>query len=544
MTMDPNEKQLIELHYLLDRFFESEATQAEVDRIQEILSMDRSLQQYYFRYVELQSGLHQLKLLDSACYSSAQEYKEELAMLAEYEKNAPGIEFPKEVSPRELIQKVVYPPREKYKLNRFSILTFIASAAAALLLIVLYLLPAQSRPVASITSNHKAVWDNLEMTDGSRLWNNGSIYHLQRGVAEVTFDSGAAVIVESPAELEMINENEMFLRGRMTAKVPGSAYGFTVNTANSTIVDLGTEFGITSDENGTEVHVRKGTVEHMPAMDAGNSSKIILEVGQASRADNQGGFSRVRFESDSFRWERPNSYEVTVIETEPVAYYRFERGVAALGFDDVSRTVTLSECPAPVDFVGGPAIDPEHRNQSLRFTGETGSGVFIADKVMELTKGEALTISMWVRLDPSEERGRNIIHYTNNSKYSYSNQISMTDDNRVRFYTHSVTRERDVIETRTPVSLNQWFHIAACYDKEQMSVYINGQLQASRHLTEDFSPEYQENGFWAIGVAGIRGVGRSAKELLPFKGAIDELCFYDRRLSDGEVEMLYKAAGQ
>jgi len=150
--------------------------------------------------------------------------------MAEYEKTAQAVEIPKEQPPPELIQKVVYPPHEKYKPSRFQIFTLAVSAVAILLMVVMYFLPPASRPVASITGDFCAVWDGPDDLLGSRLWNDGNIHYLKQGVAEITFDSGASLLVEAPSHLEALNENELYFDGCLTAKVPVSAHGFTVNT--------------------------------------------------------------------------------------------------------------------------------------------------------------------------------------------------------------------------------------------------------------------------------------------------------------------------
>ena len=51
-----------------------------------------------------------------------------------------------------------------------------------------------------------------------------------------------------------------------------------------------------------------------------------------------------------------------------------------------------------------------------------------------------------------------------------------------------------------------------------------------------------KKGWWVIGVPGTLKDGRHYQKRLPFKGSIDERCFYDRRLSEGDVRMLYGAA--
>src|SRR5690606_23819186 len=104
-------------------------------------------------------------------------------MLAEHEKTEKTIVFPKEPPQHELIQKVIYPPREKQKVSRFQILTLITSAAA-ILAILLYVTcyPVRSS-VATLTQSAHARWADTDrpMEIGTRLYAQESLF-LKQGV--------------------------------------------------------------------------------------------------------------------------------------------------------------------------------------------------------------------------------------------------------------------------------------------------------------------------------------------------------------------------
>jgi hypothetical protein len=97
---------------------------------------------------------------------------------------------------------------------------------------------------------------------GSSLVANQKL-HLLDGVAEITFASGARMILQAPAEVEISSGEESILHlGRLTATCPPGAEGFRINTEGLELIDLGTEFGVLADSNGnTEVHVFQGLVE-------------------------------------------------------------------------------------------------------------------------------------------------------------------------------------------------------------------------------------------------------------------------------------------
>ena len=86
---------------------------------------------------------------------------------------------------------------------------------------------------------------------------------LTAGLAEITFDSGARVILEGPADLELVSTDSAHLHsGRLVGRVPPEASGFAVKTPSTTVVDIGTEFGLQVAQSGTaEVIVFEGEVD-------------------------------------------------------------------------------------------------------------------------------------------------------------------------------------------------------------------------------------------------------------------------------------------
>jgi hypothetical protein len=86
---------------------------------------------------------------------------------------------------------------------------------------------------------------------------------LAEGIARLTFDGGAEVTLEAPAELELVSADKCVLHaGRLVAKVPTRAIGFIVETPTTVMKDLGTEFGVNvQDSQTTDVQVFDGQVD-------------------------------------------------------------------------------------------------------------------------------------------------------------------------------------------------------------------------------------------------------------------------------------------
>jgi ferric-dicitrate binding protein FerR (iron transport regulator) len=89
------------------------------------------------------------------------------------------------------------------------------------------------------------------------------MFSLVEGIATVRFASGAVVTLEAPTKLELLTAMHCrLIEGSITADVPESAHGFTVDAPDLRVVDLGTRFGVTASSTGnSHVFVFEGEVE-------------------------------------------------------------------------------------------------------------------------------------------------------------------------------------------------------------------------------------------------------------------------------------------
>lgn len=118
--------------------------------------------------------------------------------------------------------------------------------------------------VATLIRSEGVKWSGKAIREGAELV-AGQLVRLESGLAEIRFHSGARVIVDGRSEearfrTSSTSEGEL-QQGRLAARVPPRARGFTIGTPEATITDLGTEIGVAVTEQGTsEVHVFAGNV--------------------------------------------------------------------------------------------------------------------------------------------------------------------------------------------------------------------------------------------------------------------------------------------
>lgn len=145
------------------------------------------------------------------------------------------------------------------------------------------------RGVALLTQHADIEWlDSLESRRPGSVLEPGWL-RLKSGAALIEFYSGARMVLEGPAELQLVSANEGYLKsGRMSAHVPEVASGFKVRTDRFDVIDRGTEFGLAIDRDATgeaqtEVHVFDGLVEVQSA----DSAVRELKTGDAVRSDHK-----------------------------------------------------------------------------------------------------------------------------------------------------------------------------------------------------------------------------------------------------------------
>jgi hypothetical protein len=131
----------------------------------------------------------------------------------------------------------------------------------------------------------------------------GQKYTLASGLLEITYDTGARVILQGPVVYNVESENGGFLSsGKLTGKVnTKAARGLTIRTPKATVVDLGTEFGVEVHKDGiTEANVFEGKVTFEDRRGLNKNTERVLLAGQAVRLEGKAA-ATIRSVSDKDR---------------------------------------------------------------------------------------------------------------------------------------------------------------------------------------------------------------------------------------------------
>jgi len=290
--MKDSDKQL-RLNELLLLALESDIEQSQIDELNDLIIRNHDVVNDYLEFMNLYSALSPYgdvgRIGESGSRSETQTYDRFLHSLAQEEITAPNIKLEplKREPQRKLIQKV---EREKivYKMSRSSLLTLVVSLAACLFIVLfLRISPNAAIEVATVTDSMGTVFaSDQKYSIGSRLSNRKESIWLQQGIIKIEFDYGAEVVIEAPAAFTLNTADDMTLHsGRLFAHVPGRSKGFKIETPTATVIDLGTDFAVKADFDGTsDVHLLKGKASLIPGAKGksiGNSQ--LLTVNQARR---------------------------------------------------------------------------------------------------------------------------------------------------------------------------------------------------------------------------------------------------------------------
>jgi hypothetical protein len=152
-----------------------------------------------------------------------------------------------------------------YRYRLWSLATLAATLlVAASVSIAAYIYATRPVIVAQLTQATGSQWDNTGAKLGvGSLLQDGEELSLVKGTALVTFSSGTRLLLEAPVALRLDSAMKVHLHyGRIAARVPTTARGFTVTSPLAQFVDLGTAFtlSLVADESFT-LHVYEGLVE-------------------------------------------------------------------------------------------------------------------------------------------------------------------------------------------------------------------------------------------------------------------------------------------
>ncbi|MCM8539799.1 MAG: FecR domain-containing protein [Lentisphaeraceae bacterium] len=420
------------------------------------------------------------------------------------------------------------------KKQQNKITTFIALAAAAIITFTL-LIPS-SKNIVTVTNNLEASWQydiNSPLKAGR--------YKLESGFTKLTFSSGADVLIEGPADFEIVNNMHLILTdGKVVADVSPSAHGFKIDTLNSNTIDLGTKFAVATDKSGaTEIHVIQGLVKSKSKT---NKEYVELKKDEALQVNKENLSEKLEADSGKF---------LTMLPPKKISdfkhiLWRFDEGKGntaseeSSGYDEQFQAYLKS-----TDNNQPKWIDGKH-GKALEFNGKSN---FVETDFPGIGGSDSRTVCFWVKAG-KEKNGYAIITWGSFEKYGATWQISLNPNKedgplgRIRCGTH----RGQVIGTQD-LRDSQWHHVAVVmYGGPEADVsthiliFIDGKLEnAYRKSIRQIDTDIESQNAIKVQMGKNAATNNNPNTIHKFfKGALDEVYVFNYALNPNEIRNIIK----
>lgn len=385
---------------------------------------------------------------------------------------------------------------------------------------------------------------------------------LKQGLAELRFASGATVILQGPVECLVESPSHLTLqRGRVTAQVPVQAIGFTVRTAQATVVDLGTEFGVNSEEGrATDVHVFRGQIALGAALGREAGRQLVSE-GIAKRIAEAG--ARIEdIPSDELAFVGRREFEARIKARHNSPYhrwlaasYQFRRQPALVLYytfdsagDERERVLNRAGATAGrLDARLGNGVEAESQPQwvpsgrwpeqrALRFDASRHQQLCVRHS-NELNMTQAVTVATWIRpntalLEPKAVIATKRVATPGGAQANYELGLLSSGPAQGQGLCSLYFQAGDgkLVSPGISVVPGQWLQVAAVTDRERTALFVNGQRIA-------LGPGVELTPNDADLCIGSPVDGRHEA----FEGMLSEFVLMRRAMSDDEIRDIYTA---
>lgn len=411
---------------------------------------------------------------------------------------------------------------------------------------------ATSNAVAMLNSAVEAQWSSQDSAPRLGAPLEPGWLRLKSGLAQVVFYSGARVVIEGPAELQIISPSEASCRaGRLTAEVPPQARGFQIRTPQMNVTDLGTVFGLDVKERATELHVFKGGVEFQSA--TGSTKQSLQEgfgaVAESSRPPrlitaNAAGFASLfalqtkSVAADSSRYDQWRAAGDR-LDQDPSLLVHFDFEHAAPSDWRLYNASSQRASVPDGTIVGCQWVEGRWPSKpALEFRG-------MSDRVRLTVPGEftSLTLATWVRVQ-GLDRQFNSLFMCDGFDAGTLHWLIRNDGVLGLTVIGPAAGNHQIVASPPVLALDQfgmWVHLAVVLDgsAKRVSHYVNGRLVREKPLK--INPPFRI-GTAELGNWNGRGFPDNDPSMIRnFSGAMDEFCLFSRALPPSEIRAIYSS---
>jgi hypothetical protein len=516
------------LSFLLSRHLDNQLTPAERAELEGILRSSSAARTQFWRETRLHGLLH------------------------EVENDAVG-------TAGELTRVASGPTRRTRQSPRWlrTALTIAATAASVMLLVAVgRQLPTRPAPtvetttaaVAALSRVVDVTWSDAKETRSAGSPLEPGWLRLKAGLVEVDFFSGARVVLEGPAELQLLSSTEAYCHaGRLSAEVPPQARGFIVTTPQIKVVDRGTAFGIDVQADGAEVHVIKGRVE----LHEKSTAQRDLNEAEAVAVTADGRVRSIPANPGAFALAGEVERRASEVQRQQLRKWREAGGrwnvdpalVVRFDFEQLSPNIRVLSNVADYGRAAGDGSIVGCGQTEGRWPGKRALEFrSMSDRVRVSVAGtlRSFTLVAWIRVDGLDRSYNSLFMCESYETGGLHWQITQAGWLQLGVQGLNNTGGYDY---RTPVlftadRFGQWVHLTSVFDagNHRVTNYVDG-VVVSREATRFELPlriGSADLGNWSIGARN------TSYPVRHFSGLVDEFLLYQRALGDEEIAALYE----
>jgi hypothetical protein len=383
----------------------------------------------------------------------------------------------------------------------------------------------------------------------------------QSGRLTLAFFSGASLTVEGPADLELLAADRVFCHhGRVRARVPRGAEGFTVLGPGYEVVDLGTEFALNLEPGGKSrvMIFEGGAAVSVLGKDGRSVGGALLEGRRAVEVDPDAGrIQEIRPQPEAFvplrefvpaPLELDPGYPAAVLAAKPWGYWRFEKLADGRIANEVAGRPALKAR-------GGVALEgAAGGNHWACFHSQDPTQALLMDGEWSPPRVDGYALEMWVQADLPSPRAFGqtalvgLIARPDGQAEKHLAYLELTARGRrsphepcaVRFldrWPAADTGGADVFSRRTVVP-SLWHHLVGQKSGERLELYVDGEcVGTTLAKPEANGPDDAVTTPCGLLVGRLkqRSTPPYTQEIRAFEGRLDELAVYDRPLTPAEI---------
>jgi Concanavalin A-like lectin/glucanases superfamily len=394
---------------------------------------------------------------------------------------------------------------------------------------------------------------------------SGDAVNLIEGLAELELSwparGRATLRLEGPAGLVLMSDDGVSLNyGKLTANVELQYDNFAVETPLGRIVVAdNARIGVASSPQAVELHVFDGQAEIITPWTSNTRSvdKLVVRADRSIRLAatpagtvkvERGVAAEAHFTSQvsmaADLLEIPDKYVAAVKEAAPMFYWRFNSPVDGMVTNEMGDRYRGH-------VMGHPDFVDERGNMTIQFGAGLDTDVLrayvVADRPLEGVAGHSYSIELWLKPShyhlgtmaglvspPGNDQVAPGLHGVLLELGGQRSFYSIIEHpGRVRYLHRDPPSFDPALGTscfsKTPYGLRKWQHLVAVKDGPEMRLYVDGEVVAS---AEDNTP-------LSDGLELLIGQLDRERDWRPFVGQLDELAFYNRSLSDPEIQQHY-----